>query len=541
MAYKLVLHWTDRREERPLSGTTARLGRDPSNDIVIDAPDRSVSRFHARLDFDGRAWQIVDTKSTNGVRVNGELIERGQAHVLTDGDRLLLGDVDVELVREESALLFTDEKDPGQKSQRFTAVTRMQDLAALIERPAAAAAASAATDGPIERAKRALTVVTALGQRIAAVTPVDDIIDAIIDLVFEATPAERAALLLWDEDIARLVPKRTRTREGGAAATMSVSQSLVREAFENKAVIQMDPTLKPSESMYQLSLRSAIAVPLLGQKRTVGVIYADTSLLTGAFDPFGISLLSALASHTAIALEQTRLARKARQEERWREQLEKYLPRGVVDRMLASGDSSPGFSMKAEEMEATVLFCDMAGFTSRTEDMEPHAVLVLLNRCFSRMTEVVQEQGGTLDKYIGDCLMVVFGAPIAQPDHARRAARAALGLRDAIHSINAEVGNLALSFRIGMHSGKVIAGDVGHVARRNWTVLGNTVNLASRMESSVAQPGQIVLTGDTRAGLGDEFELRPIEILKPPKGIKRGFEAFELLGPRPSDDAPPIA
>jgi len=315
---------------------------------------------------------------------------------------------------------------------------------------------------------------------------------------------------------------------------MTVSESLVREAFDKDVVVQMDPAVKPSASIYRLGLLSAVAVPLRGQSRAVGVIYADTSRLAKAFDPFGVSLLSALASHTAMALEQTRLSRKARQEERWREQLERYLPRGVVDRMLASGDSSPGFSMQADELEATVLFCDMAGFTSRTEDMEPHSVLLLLNRCFSQMTEIVQDHGGTLDKYIGDCIMVVFGAPIAQDDHCRRAARAALGLRDAIQRINAEIGDLALSFRIGMHSGKVIAGDVGHVARRNWTVLGSTVNLASRIESSVAQPGQIVLTGETRTGLGDEFELRAIEIVKPPKGISKGFEAFELLGPRSS-------
>jgi adenylate cyclase len=375
-------------------------------------------------------------------------------------------------------------------------------------------------------------VVTAVGSRITAVTPVDDVIDAIVDLVFEVTPAERAALFLWDDELRRLVSKRSRVRASGDAATMTISKSLVREAFAEAAVVQMDPQAYVSASMYSLGLRSAIAVPLVVESRPLGVIYADTSVLTGAFDAFGVALLSALASQTAVVLEQQSAVRRARDEERKRQRLEQYLARSVVNRILAAGQGAAFLGMRAEEAEVTVLFCDMAGFTARTEDMAPQDVLTLLNRCFSRMTEVIHEFEGTLDKYIGDCIMAVFGAPEPQPDHALRAACAALGLREAIQQINSEGADFEVGFRIGMHSGKVIAGDVGHVARRDWTVLGSTVNLASRMESSVAQPGQIVMTAETRAGLDDDFDVRPLEVAKAPKGITRGFQAFELVGLR---------
>jgi adenylate cyclase len=532
MAHKLVLRRKDATREWSLEQTPITLGRDTANHIVVDDGDLSVSRFHARLERQGPHWRIVDTNSRNRVRVNGELIGPGDdgARILSDGDAIVIGSCELRFVREESERIVFDATRPDNtsSSQIRRLAVQMQDLPGLLGAPPAAALSKDAEEA-LERAKKALNVLTAVGRRIAAVTPVDDIIDAIVDLVFVATPAQRAALFLWDDDVRRLVPKRTRTRASGEAITLTVSESLVQEAFVSKSVVQMDPAGQVTESMTKLRLTSAVAVPLLDESKAVGVIYADTSALTGAFDPFGVALLSALSSHTAIALEQARLLRHAREEERKRVRLERYLARGVVDRILAAGESTPGFSMRAEEADVTVLFCDMAGFTARTENMPPQEVLLLLNRCFSHMTEVVQDSGGTVDKYIGDCLMAVFGAPFPQADHARRAAMAALGLRDVIQQVNRET-DVEVGFRIGMHSGKVVAGDVGHVSRRDWTVLGNTVNLASRIESAIAQPGQIVLTGETRAALGEGFDVRPIGVVQLPKGITRGFEAFELLG-----------
>jgi adenylate cyclase len=532
VAHVLVFRQKGRRETRPLRPPSTRVGRDPANEVVVEDEERSLSRFHARFDHDGRQWRVVDTHSTNRVRVNGELIEPGEAgaRVLSDGDNVLLGGFEVRFVREEAeAVVFEPERREAAETARTrSAVGRAQDLSGFFVAPPAARLPQEAQEA-IERARKALTVLSSVGQRIAAVTPVDDIIDTMVDLVFEATPAERAALFLWDEELGRLVPKRTRARAGEGQGAVAVSETLVQQSFAEKAVVQLNPAQRLSDSMHRLRLLSAVAVPLVDETRAVGVIYADTSRHAEAFDAFGVALLSALASHAAIALEQTRLIRKARQEERNRAKLEQYLAPGVVNRILASGETSPGFKMKADEVDVSVLFCDMAGFTSRTEEMPPHDVLVLLNRCFSRMTEVIHAHEGTLDKYIGDCIMAVFGAPQAQPDHARRAALAALGLREVIRRVNEEGAGVEVGFRIGIHSGRAVAGDVGHVTRRNWTVIGSTVNLASRMESSVARPGQIVLTGATRARLGEGFVMRPVKLARLPKGIKQRFQAFELL------------
>ena len=187
--------------------------------------------------------------------------------------------------------------------------------------------------------------------------------------------------------------------------------------------------------------------------------------------------------------------------------------------------------MQAEEVEVTVLFCDMAGFTARTENMEPHDVLVLLNRCFSHMTEVVQEHGGTVDKYIGDCLMAVFGAPFPQPDHARRAALAALGVRDVVgRSTPRATGRGGFPHRHAL-------GPRGGGRRRPR----DAAQLDGPGPDREPRLAHGVLGGQhrpdrphrgTRAGLGDEFEPAADRDVRPPKGITREFQAFELLGLR---------
>jgi adenylate cyclase len=147
------------------------------------------------------------------------------------------------------------------------------------------------------------------------------------------------------------------------------------------------------------------------------------------------------------------------------------------------------------------------------------------------MAECVFRHEGTLDKFIGDCLMAVFGAPLAVPDHAERAVRAALDMREALANLNEPlVPENRLQFRIGMHSGRVVAGDIGSVRRSDYTVLGSTVNLAARLEASVAQPGQIVISEETQRIVEGRFQTRPAGEYQP-KGISRLVRCFEVIGP----------
>jgi adenylate cyclase len=160
------------------------------------------------------------------------------------------------------------------------------------------------------------------------------------------------------------------------------------------------------------------------------------------------------------------------------------------------------------------------------------------------MADVVFENEGTLDKFIGDALMTVFGAPLEQPDHAVRAVRTAQLMQRALERLNEESTDVPLRMRIGIHSGLVRAGDIGSLRRREYTVLGDVVNIASRLESEIAQPGQIVVSGVTRAQLDDTFRVRPLGRVSL-RGRKEPVDAYDVAPlerhkPR-EDTAPPEA
>jgi adenylate cyclase len=170
------------------------------------------------------------------------------------------------------------------------------------------------------------------------------------------------------------------------------------------------------------------------------------------------------------------------------------------------------------------------GFTTMSEKMSPAAVSLLLNDYFSRMTDIIFKYEGTLDKYIGDAIMAVFGAPLDMPDHAVRAIRTALEMRERLEEFNAErKEGPTIRIRIGINSGKAVAGELGGINKKEYTVLGDTVNTASRLESSVAKPMMIVVGENTYEAAKSEFSCRSLGKATL-KGKEKEVTVFEVLG-----------
>jgi adenylate cyclase len=193
-----------------------------------------------------------------------------------------------------------------------------------------------------------------------------------------------------------------------------------------------------------------------------------------------------------------------RERDKLRVTMGKYMTEEVLAHVMA-GEVELG----GKTLEITILFCDLRGFTTFAEKRTAQELVGILNEYFTDMVDCVMAEGGVVDKYIGDNIMAVFGAPVSRPDDALRAVRAAKGMREALAKLNARFatrGIEPLKFGIGLHTGEVVAGNIGSIRRMEYTVIGDAVNVASRLESKTKELGtDILISDETQARLGDEI------------------------------------
>jgi adenylate cyclase len=245
-----------------------------------------------------------------------------------------------------------------------------------------------------------------------------------------------------------------------------------------------------------------------------------------------------LAGVIALVLSlRVRVATEEERAQRIRQTFEHYVSGGVVEEMIRHPER---VKLGGERREMTVLFSDIRGFTSISETLDPEALVRLLNEFFTPMTRLVLENGGTLDKYMGDALMAFFGAPLAHPDHAARACRAALAMRDELVRLNDGwhrdgklPPHLTLGIGIGLNSGEMSVGNVGSEVVFGYTVIGDNVNLGSRIEGLNKDYGsQILVSEFTARAAGDGFLFRELDWVRV-KGKQKPVGIHELLDAAP--------
>jgi adenylate cyclase len=207
-----------------------------------------------------------------------------------------------------------------------------------------------------------------------------------------------------------------------------------------------------------------------------------------------------------------------------------YVPPELVDEMVKDPDS---YSMQATNRELTVMFCDMRGFTKMSEQMEPLQLQALLTGVFSRLTSIIRGNRGTIDKYMGDCVMAFWGAPVETAEHAHLAVKSAMEMANAVREINQEhrqTGLPEIGIGIGLNTGFMCVGDMGSNIRRSYTVIGDAVNLGSRLEGlSKAYGLDIVVSGSTRK-LAPDFAWQELDLVRV-KGKEQAVAIFWPMAP----------
>lgn len=539
-----VLYETDGRPQVfNLAKDEATIGRSNDNDIVLN--DFSVSRRHATLRRENDAWVIHDNQSTNGVRIKEKLVQSAR---VGDGDQAVVGTF-VLRFREEI------EAPPAAVSPR------KQDSTSTCIRPisefnldfglekGAESAASESTRGKkravldVAYKNKVFEILVQVAKTLISVDDVETVLGTVMDLIFEYLPVDRGFLLLEEADglklrISRLKSSSRTTTDGSAPYSRTIVDMVVRQKV---AVLtsdaQTDERFEAGMSIRMQQIRSAMCAPLWSRDSVIGVIHVDSPLHVGSFTEKDLDLLTALANFAAVAIERARLRERFEEERRIRGRLERYHSPQVVEEIIAHAEAT-GAREVALTKSVTVLFADLVGFTSWSEHMAAAELASLLTRFFTLASEAIFSQDGTIDKFIGDAVMAFFGAPIDQPDHAVRAVSAALKIQEEMAAWNLERvarGEPPVAVRIALNTGEAIVGEIGSERRVDYTVLGNAVNVAARMEEFVAGAGDIVIGPDTYEGVKNRFSVAQMGQFAL-KGLSAQVPMYKVLGSQSNDE-----
>src|SRR5688500_9109982 len=539
-----LLHITDaggRAWHLPLAPQAVRtIGRAPDNRVVLNDP--RASRYHAHVKFRDGVYVLFDGSvdgklSANHVFVNGE---QRLEHPLRDGDILQIGasrlrlDLSDERKTAEPVARFEDKPLGG--TQLLVSANDVIRAALGARRPSPATAeraATAAQNAELEELRgkaRILALLYEMSKTLGSVFDLDPIFEKACEVIFSATPADRVVALLSDEktrdgaggDDLVVVAMRVRDESRAAhARKQPIGRTITRKVMRERQALLSQDAAADSEfagvhSIVAQGVHSTICAPLIADTRVHGALYADRLDPFTSFTRDDLELVSAVAAQTAVAVENARAHARLAREEVARANYSRFLPEYVVKQLLENPDS---FKLGGVNQTLTVLFADIRGFTRLSENAAPDRVVHLLNNYFTAMSDVVFAHGGTLDKYIGDGLMALFGAPTATPEDACNAVAASVAMQRRMEDINTQLradGLSEIAIGIGLHTGVATVGYIGSERRSEYTAIGDTVNLAARLEQN-ATPGQIILSDATaRAAADAGCDVRP----RPPITVK---------------------
>ncbi len=488
-------------------------GRSP--DCSLEVPDPNASRQHVRFQWDGAALVVADNGSSNGTYVNDQRIPG--PHAAKDGDVVRLGET---RIRVQMHKIPSD----AHSSSIFGFKEREADLSQSI---VMSVSEVRSTGVDAKTLAQRLNAIIQVSKALVNITSEELVSTKIIDTLLEVFPQADRGFLMIGNEVGKLKAMAMRNRKG-VTENLSVSTTICRKALESKSAFlfndQNSGDFDQGMSIVSLKIRSAMTIPLLVGEEILGLVQIDTPDSKRAFTREDLELAVAVCQQAAFAMRNVQLLRDVKLETTRRNNLMRYLPGAMADQIMTGLDTRGG------TYRATILFSDVIGFTRMSERLAPEQVVALMNAYFNRMVPCILNNSGSVDKFMGDAIMAVWGVPIDKGDSAANAANAGLAMQNALVGFNSAQrrdSQPVLSMGIGLNTGAVVAGDIGTQERTEYTVLGDTVNAAQRLEANAGR-GHVLISLATWQALGGAAH----GVALPPLKVKNKAEPLTVYSLR---------
>ncbi len=510
----IIIGPSGHKEEFSTKSKTVLIGRqlDPRPD-QFGLDDAKASSRHALLTAEGAETWIEDLGSTNGTWVEKRKIKPKTKTCLMPGSTVLIGQTKIMV-----------ESDAEPVSKKASVPSPDKGIRSAGETPVEVVdAGSSMADlffagGSIETSRQQLLTICGLVESLGQIENIDSLASVLLDQLHRTFPHlgknGHSGLLLGKD----LVLKAFRPEDRPPTCSLTLARQVL--AQKKACLWHLDPITgaDPSASLVQAGVQSAMYAPLVWKEDVLGVLYMDASSRKAMFSLEDLKLMQALAMQAAMFIKNLHYQQIMQREAVVKARLLAQFPRPIAERLARQPGSLAVVSERVEA--ATVLFSDVRGFTRLTSTLEPELAVQMLNDMFHDLTPIVLKHYGTVDKYIGDAILAVFGSPDPDDLQWEHAVQAALEMQAAVKhlALGRWKGKTPFQVGIGIHTGPVIHGFVGAPERMEYTVIGSTINSASRY-CDAAAAGEVLISPATYARLHHN-----IEVDYPPREIETKHE-----------------
>lgn len=521
---KLIVISGEERQEFELAAFNT-IGRHPDNTIQI--LDRIISKEHAQIQrsADGR-FLLRDLRSLNGTFLRGERISD---HYLSDGDEFTMG---------STRIVFVDKPKADDALQRVTIAPGLTEshIRGRIQANTGdfMPERQIGDDKILRRDYERLRIGHELARAVGSELDLDKLLPKILDKAFELVGADRGVILLVDEK-GELAPRFVKTRSGKSDPNIVLSKTVMAEVTNNKAAVlssdaTMDARFSGAHSIIMQGIRSTMTLPLLYANELLGIMHLDSLFTSNAFTEKDLQICTGMAQQAAISIQNARLASRIEREAQTRAQISRLIPPSVVEQVV-KGELT--IEKGGRLTECTMLFSDIRGFTTMSDGRPAQEIVNTLNEYFEVMVDVLFQYQGTLDKFVGDEIIGLFGAPIQIEDAPFKAVACAIAMLQGLEEFNrtrASENQAPIRIGIGINTGNVITGSIGSTRALQYTAIGDAMNVASRLVN-VAGSGEIIISENTYrhvAGRVEAQQLPPVKV----KGKAEELKVYRVTGLR---------